>query len=499
MSFLTIKLIISFLIRIFFTFHRNNFRIKSTTADENGHLAHERLLAQGRNLKRYLKEHLFNRTFIGYPILFHQISSFLFKDYNIIKRRYLSGFFSILFPIVFFFVGKEYFEYEVVAFVTIALLLSLLTFGLFIKQYKAYTARSFADFLLLTGYLSIVLYFKTDEYLFYFLAIFVFSLVWFSSEFGIQSILLTSILWSIFSKNTLPIEISSLSLIVALLLSRKKILNILNHKFFHWLWYFRNSSWLYYKNKIKVTDLKSFYYKITSNIIVGKLLQFVPFLPVFIFYSVYNFNENQFVNSFILSTFIIAILTTTKTFSFIGPSYRYLLYSSPFLWMLLYESNKDLALILIFLEVLLSLIIATAIFTKLDIKTLNKSKYNELDKVLSIIDKKKNTILLSPVTLNQVFFSRSNNIKGKYISIWDNDFNLYALNFFEKYMKIYPYLNNNYNDLLKMAKETNSNTLVIDKIYTKDIYGYNYIKRLKKNKILYESNKFLIIKFNFNL
>ena len=494
MSLLTIKLIISFFIRIFFTFYHNNFNIKSSSADENGHLAHERLLAQGKNLKRYLKEHLFNRTFIGYPILFHQISSFLFKDYNIIKRRYLSGLFSILFPLLFFFVGKEYYEYEIVVYVTIALLLSLLTFGLFIRQYKAYTARSWADFLLLTGYLSIVLYFQTNEYLFYIIAVLIFSLVWFSSEFGIQSIILTSILWSTLSGNTLPIEVSFLSLILALLISKQKVINILNHKFFHWLWYFRNSSWLYNENKTRITDIKSFYKKITSNIIVGKLLQFIPFLPIFIFYAIYDFNQNQFVNSFILSTFIIAILTTTRMFSFIGPGYRYLLYASPFFWMLLYDNNKDLALILISLEILISLIMASRVMINLDTAGVKKNKHDELDKVLKIIDKKKNIILLSPVQLNQAFFSRTNKIKAKYVSIWDNDFNLNALLFFEKYMRHYPHINDSYKDLISMANDVNANVLVIDLSMTKHFYSKNFIKIIKKLPIIYQSENFLVIK-----
>lgn len=493
MSLLTIKFIISFFIRIFFTFYRNNFKIKSVSADENGHLAHERLLSKGKNLKKYLKEHLYNRTFIGYPNLFHHISRFLFrKNYNIIRRRYLSGLFSILFPLVFFIVGKEYFDYELVVYVTIALLLSLLTFGLFIRQYKAYTARSLADFLLLTGYLSIVLYFKTNEYLFYLLAVFMFSLVWFSSEFGIQSIILTPILWSTLSGNTLPIEISLTSLIVALLFSRQKILNIFNHKFFHWLWYFRNSSWLYNENKTKITDIKSFYKKITSNIIVGKLFQFIPFLPIFMFYAIYDFNHNQFVNSFILSTFIIAILTTTRMFSFIGPGYRYLLYASPFLWMILYENNKDLALILISLEIFISIFLASRVVIKLNIKEVKKNKKDELDKVLRIIDKKKNIILLSPVQLNQAFFSRTNKIKAKYVSIWDNDFNLNALLFFEKYMKRYPYINNSYKDLISMANAVNANMLVIDLSMTKHYYSKSFIKMIKKLPIIYQSENFLV-------
>ena len=193
-----------------------------------------------------------------------------------------------------------------------------------------------------------------------------------------------------------------------------------------------------------------------ANIIVGKLLQFIPFLPIFMFYAIYDFNQNQFVNSFILLTFIIAILTTTRMFSFIGPGYRYLLYASPFFWMLLYENNKDLALILISLEILISLIMASRVMINLDTVGVKENKHDELDKVLKIIDKKKNIILLSPVQLNQAFFSRTNKIKAKYVSIWDNDFNLNALLFFEKYMKHYPHINDSYKDLISIGRRVSS-------------------------------------------
>ena len=497
MTLLTTILIIAFIIRVCFTFYNNKYPILSNTADENTHLAQERLLAQGKNLKIYLKKHTYNRTFNGYPDLFHRIANFFFQnDYSLLKRRYLSGFFSIIFPVFFFFIGIKYYNFDTVTFVTIAILLGLNFFGLFLRQYKTYNPRSFADFMLMNGYLFVILYFQTDESLFYILAVFSFSLMWFASEFGIQSIILTSILWSILSRTTLPLEISTLSLIAALLFSKKKVLDNLNHKLFHWLWYTRNSSWLYNKHKIKITNLKSFYNKITSNIIVGKLLQFVPFLPVFIFYAVYDFNQNQFVNSFILSAFIIAILTITKTFSFLGPSFRYLLYAAPFMWMILYENNKDLALILISLEVIVSMFLASIHMIKLkSVSTeLKKNKFDEIDKVLRIIDKKKNTILLSPVKLDQVFFTKTNKIKAKYVSIWDNDFNLNALLFFEKHMKNYPYINDSYKDLIRMKKEVSANIFVIDKLSSSGFYSKNFFKMLSKHSVLYQSERFLIVK-----
>lgn len=253
MDMLTILLLLAFAIRVYTTFCCNDFSPTSFTSDENGHLAHERLLAQGANLKTYLTDHLYNRTTIGYPNLFHHMARLLFKeDYSLVKRRYLSGFFSMLFPILFFLLGINFYSYDVVAFTTIALLLSLATFGLFVRQYKAYTGRSLADFILMSGYLFVVLYYQTQDIAFYILAVFSFSLVWFSSEFGMQSIMLTPILWAILSGSTLPLEISILSIILALIFSKQKILDNLNHKFFHWIWYFRNQSFLHEKKDIKV-------------------------------------------------------------------------------------------------------------------------------------------------------------------------------------------------------------------------------------------------------
>ncbi len=339
MNYFVIFLIISFLIRFMFTFFNNKRPTYSYTSDENGHLAHERLLSQKDNLSNYLKEHLFNRTSIGYPTLFHSIAHILFKDdYSITKRRYLSGFFSILFPIIFFLIGINFFDYEATIIASIALLLSLSTFGDFIMQYKSYTARSLADLILFSGYLFIILFYQTNDFIFYFLSIFCFTLVWFSSEFGMQSIIFTSIFWAVISKNTLPLEIVIISIIVASLFFRKKLKSNLGHKIFHWVWYFRNQvSILHKKETLNMFSLKSIYKYINSKIFIGKFLQYIPYSILFVYISIVNFEENIFINSFIISTFIIGIFTTTKFFSFLGPGFRYMLFALPYMWIMLYQ------------------------------------------------------------------------------------------------------------------------------------------------------------------
>ncbi|MFY9085530.1 hypothetical protein [Aliarcobacter cryaerophilus] len=499
MDYFVIFLIVSFLIRFIFTFFNNKRPTYSYTSDENGHLAHERLLSQKDNLYVYLKEHLFNRTSIGYPTLFHSIAHILFKDdYSISKRRYLSGFFSILFPIIFFLIGINFFDYEATIIASIALLLSLSTFGDFIMQYKSYTARNLADLILFLGYLFIILFYQTNDFIFYFLSIFCFTLVWFSSEFGMQSIIFTSIFWAVISKNTLPIEIVIISIIVASLFFRKKLKSNIGHKIFHWVWYFRNQiSILHKKETLDMFSLKSIYKYINSKIFIGKFLQYIPYSILFVYISIVNFEENIFINSFIISTFIIGIFTTTKFFSFLGPGFRYMLFALPYMWIILYQEYSTLAVILLVIECLLSIVYAILVLREL-YKPGTNVDYNELDLILEKIDYENNIILLSPVMLNQSFFSRTNNIRAKYYSIWDNDFEPYYLYLHETYMPDYPFLINDYLKLCELKNIISANIFVLNLKVTSKYYSEEFISMLKTNKILYFSDNFLVIEFSSN-
>ncbi|MFA7090235.1 MAG: hypothetical protein WC149_00120 [Arcobacteraceae bacterium] len=489
----TYFLIGAFLVRIVMTFWNNNRPTYSFTSDENGHLAHERLLAQKNNLTQYLTKHLFNRTSIGYPNLFHHVARILFKeDYDIVKRRYLSGFFSVLFPILFFLIGINYYNYDTVAFVTIALLLSLATFGDFISQYKSYTGRSLADFILLCGYFFIVLYVQTNDIIYYLLAIFFFSLVWFSSEFGIQSIVLTSILWSTFSKNTVPLEILILSVLVATIISKEKVQSNVGHKIFHWIWYFRNQAFLHEKIKLDLKSLIGIYKAINSNVFLGKFLQYIPFVFLFVYIAVSTYDKNSFLSSLIVSTFIIALLSTNKFFSFLGPGFRYMLYVIPFMWILLYETYQNLSWYLLLIESLLSSIYAFLVIREL-YKNKNTINYSELDQILEKIDKEGNIILMTPTILNQSFFSRTNNIQAKYFSIWDNDFNPYYLHLHETYMTRYPFLTNDLNKLHELKYEVAANILVINLSITKGYYSEEFLNEIRRKNILYISDNFLVV------
>ena len=66
---------------------------------------------------------------------------------------------------------KKEFTFENIKVGVISLLLSLSCFGFFLRQYKAYTARSFADFLLFSGFFFIILYNQTANIYFLLAAI----------------------------------------------------------------------------------------------------------------------------------------------------------------------------------------------------------------------------------------------------------------------------------------------------------------------------------------
>ncbi len=156
-----------------------------------------------------------------------------------------------------------------------------------------------------------------------------------------------------------------------------------------------------------------------------------------------------------------------------------------------------MAVILLILECLLSIVYAMLVLREL-YKPGTNVDYNELDLILEKIDYENNIILLSPVMLNQSFFSRTNNIRAKYYSIWDNDFEPYYLHLHETYMPDYPFLINDYLNLCELKNIISANIFVLNLKVSSNYYSEEFIYMLKTNKILYFSENFLVIEFSSN-
>lgn len=493
-------IVFAFLIRLLFTFMFNKSKQISHTSDEVGHQAHEILIRKSKKDNFFLKTHFVNRDYIGYPSLFHEIVIKIFGNYkDVILRRYLSGFFSILFSIVFLVFGKLIFTEKELYLGLLSLLLSLSCFGLFLRQYKAYTARSFADFLLFSGFFFIILYSDTNNTYFLLAAIAFFAMVWFSSEFGIQVLILIPTLWSIISQDSMPFLAVLASLCLALLFDSKKIGHILNHKFLHWIWYYRNQDIILKQNSYlaKTSYFKKLYQKLTSKIIISKVLQFIPFLPVFFILSIANYSINPIINGFIIASCIFSILTATNKFKFLGPGFRYSLFATPYMWIVFFRDFEVMAQFFIGIEILLALTFSVLVMRDITSmkKKNNDSESEEIKNWIALTDTKYDTILTSPVSLVDIILVINKDIKSRYFTFFDNTFNPYFLNLYENHIK-YPKLCLDSDLIQNLEKKTNANCIIIDKRFhssEEELIKLDQLKTLykcvmeSKNYIVFES------------
>jgi hypothetical protein len=479
--------ILAFLIRLSFTFLFNKSKQASHTSDEVGHQAHEILIRKKKRDDSYLKTHFINRDQIGYPSLFHEIVVKLFgKRNDVVLRRYLSGFFSMLFPLIFLIFGKLIFTQKEVYFGLLSLLLSLSCFGLFLRQYKAYTARSFADFLLFSGFFFVILYTTTSNIYFMLIAIVLFSMVWFSSEFGIQLLILIPILWSIISQNPMPFVALIGSLCLALLINRKKIMHILNHKFLHWIWYYRNQDIVLKKNNYlaNTSYFKKLYQKLTSNIIIDKVLQFIPFLLIFFILSIANYSINPVINGFIIACCVFSFLTATNKFKFLGPGFRYSLFAIPYMWILFFKDFEVMSQLFLGIEIILALIFSLLVMRDLTSINNNKSdlELEEIKKWIALTDSKYDIILTSPITLVNIILIINKDIKSRYFTFFDNTFNPYYLDLYEKHIE-YPKLCLESDLMQSLEKKLNANCIIIDKRFH---FSDEELIKLDKLRTLYK-------------
>lgn len=497
MDYYQLIILFAFLIRLSFTFLLNKSKQASHTSDEVGHQAHKILIRKSKKDSSFLKTHFVNRDYIGYPSLFHEIIIKIFgKHRDIVLRRYLSGFFSILFPLVFLVFGEQIFTQKEVYFGLLSLLLSLSCFGLFLRQYKAYTARSFADFILFSGFFFVILHTTTSNIYFILIAIVLFSMVWFSSEFGIQVLILIPILWSIISQNPIPFVALIGSLCLALLINRKKVMDILNHKFLHWIWYYRNQDIVLKQNSYlaKTSYLKKLYQKFTSKIIIAKVLQFMPFLPVFFILSIVNYSINPVINGFIIACCIFSLLTATNKFKFLGPGFRYSLFAIPYMWILFFKDFEVMSQLFLGIEIILALIFSVLVMR--DLTSINKKSSDleseEIKKWITLTDKKYDIILTSPVSLVDIILVINKDIKSRYFTFFDNTFDPYFLNLYEKHIE-YPKLRLDSDLIQSLEEKMNANSIIIDKRFHSCNEELIKIDRLKAlYKCVMESENYIV-------
>lgn len=495
--FFELALFLAFCIRIIPSFIMAKIKKPSLYADELVHISEEKIYKHQKDDPEYQKKHFFFRTSQGYPIFLHSIIYFFHKRYSLYVHRLVGLFFSVLFPIVYLLINLSLgSEVNKTLLITIYLLLSFASFGLFIRNHYSFSVRTFADFLL---YTIVFLYTMAQDssIMLYSIILILLVIVWFSSEFGIQTIVFLGIVLLVLFDDNIFLKLVLFSLILAVIINPKRIYDIFTHKLFHWIWYVRNAiNYLLKKEEVKHKGLIGIYVKVASNIYVQMLFQFIPFFPIFLYvvftqeYS--NFGRDE---QIILSLGFISIITILKYFLFLGPSARYFFYALPLVYGILYDYSLELFLILFIFEAIFSTLFAILILKKdYDTNKEKSEKIVHLYEVMNNIDKNGNIVLSDPIRLCEMYSGLSYKLKAQYIDFFGADLNLKSLEFFETYYKNYPNLNLNI-DLGELIEEYHITHIVLDRVFSLNINNYTKSELLS---IVCENDSFIVMSIKSN-
>ena len=243
-------------------------------------------------------------------------------------------------------------------------------------------------------------------------------------------------------------------------------MHILNHKFLHWIWYYRNQDIVLKKNNYlaNTSYFKKLYQKLTSKIIIDKVLQFIPFLLIFFILSIANYSINPFINGFIISCCVFSFLTATNKFKFLGPGFRYSLFAIPYMWILFFKDFEVMSQLFLGIEIILALIFSLLVMWDLTSINNNKSdlELEEIKKWIALTDSKYDIILTSPINLVNTILIINKDIKSRYFTFFDNTFNPYYLDLYEKHIE-YPKLCLESDLMQSLEKKLNANCIIIDK------------------------------------
>ena len=460
-------------------------------SDEMAHSALTNIIKSKKHHKDYFKRIFFNSPALGYPTFLHSLLISLGLDGKVYVKRLFSMIISFLSPVIFFLIFQNTFPMESIMLSIAYLLFSLAHFGFNGITTVSFTPRPFADFLLLCFYSLFVVNIEIMNYGIVFLLVLIAVIIFFTSKFGIQSIILTSLLYSLLTFDFIIIYIIAFAYLIAVLVNFRRLKEINSAHFYHLSWYFKNYKWAFPKMKINFSDKRKFYDSILKNPPLGMLLQFIPTFPIMIaliFYSDIDF----VIKALFLSTSLISVLTIIRPFVAIGPSFRYSHIVYPFMILYVLSSNPELTNLIIY-WIIAESILSFAIFYMLYFN--KKEKHDLKSEYLKIIDSfefKNKNIATSPTRISLAHFGVKDSLDIRFFdtAFFSKD----GVKTFEKYLDVYPFLTTKKEIIIDFIHRFDIDYIILDKHILKskygeyemyDEYGFNYL----------ETERFKIIKF----
>jgi len=476
-------------------------------SDTYFHIATSRMIRKNNHKIPSTKEVFLLKNEIDYPWLFHWILSFIPNSKIHLAEKLSSAVLDTLhvaIAMVFtkiLFINTQYENIYLMVGILIATSPSFLKVGIGPRAYNA-TPRVFSQLLFMLYLCAIVLYYHTGNIWYLPFSIIFSALIFLSSKFGIQILVLLSAVLLFFGYMT-PFIIVFLGFLFAMLLFRNHIILILKNHFISMHYYFTTLLENFHGLLEQKACVACYLRRFKNNIFSPKFLNwffmdqnpwhiFLFFTPHILFIIFFRFNLDNtttLIYDIFLASFIIFILVSFKYFAFIGEAERYLEHTILFQYILFSIFLTHNSIVFLYVLIFIHFIYYSQ-FVRLFVKYGNKSENipKKLFPLLDKIDKEKSIIFpLGSYAWHLFYYLKKAQIcfpsSGWNTVIKEDELELLIGN--------YPYPGTNISNLIHIYN--------IDYIVT-DINSYDTYKKLvstSKNDnlvILFKSDEFLILR-----
>ncbi|RXK03733.1 hypothetical protein CRV02_00640 [Arcobacter sp. CECT 8989] len=431
----------------------------------------------------YVKQFLIkNEGPMSYAVFYHMIAS-LFSKKTIESRYKINLFFFCIFGLIYFLLVEHIISNNLIQYNSSSSFFIIICFFLFITSitnfysfgtniaYLDLGERFLAKILTSFYYFTLLIFFSSDNDYFILLSILFSSLSFLTSNFARQALIIPTLFFSFFTFSFVPILILFLGLILAIILQSKRFLRSLKFQYLHLKLYQKTfakselrkhvlSSFISKKDLVgffKNKNLKNLY-----NVIFKEPIRGILFIPeIILLFITYFYTNDKLLNNSIplfISIYLTYLIVSTKTFNFIGESYRYIEYTTYFLFpfLLSYIFVNDLLPNKEYFFIIYGVYVS--IFFILYLKLLKFQKENFSTKYLSDL-------------LENIHFSETNNIlpiplrltldicaRTEANGIWWQPGNL-TENIQNNYLEEYPFPSK---DLFSIIKKHNITHVIVD-------------------------------------
>jgi len=349
-------LFIGFVFRILF--------LLSETSDEYSHIWLIKRRKRFGNLWQGNVEDSVVKGYRGYPILPHYIVSLFPEKYWLVTGKLLNIAYDLIAIIIVYYLSTFLFtnvwQLSLDGMITAPVAVTMLYATSPIlhpvtARLKAIGGRTLGNVFCL-GYMVLLGYaFLTDRHLIYLICIPFGWAIMLSSQFGMQYIIFSSFLLSIFYLNPLPIILICLTVLSGILMPKLGLRKVLQRKIDHYIWYIKNyTKGTTASNRNKIKDImllplylikkQEYFIKLCFTKITPIITAYsIPSLVLLTFWIVMSPKSislfvaddvTLFLSFLSISTIFLFIITSLKYFLFLGQAERYFEYSAGFIYVL---------------------------------------------------------------------------------------------------------------------------------------------------------------------